>query len=267
MVIAVAPNGARKTKRDHAALPITPVELAATARDCLDAGAAMMHLHVRDSMGRHSIDAEAYRAAIAAIRRAVGDRLVIQVTSEACGAYKPLEQMQQIRDLRPEAVSIAVREFTSAGADPTAFGGFLDWLSRERITPQYILFSGEDSRIYDDLCIRGVIPAAPHWLLYVLGRYDTGFTDVAGAMLQGPSNMSYTPWAVCAFGRAEHINAARAVTLGGHARVGFENNLYLKDGSPAGANSDLVSQVYEVARAVGRPVADAYLLREMFCGD
>ena len=84
-----APNGARKTKADHPALPITPKELAATASDCLDAGASMIHLHVRDAQGRHSLDAELYRTAMSAIRRAVGDQLVIQVTSEAAGVYQP----------------------------------------------------------------------------------------------------------------------------------------------------------------------------------
>ena len=84
--LAVAPNGARKTKADHPALPITPAELAATAAACAEAGAAMIHLHVRDADQRHSLDVEAYRAAIAAVRSAVGEDLVIQATSEPWSA-------------------------------------------------------------------------------------------------------------------------------------------------------------------------------------
>ena len=70
----------------------------------------MIHAHVRDRDGRHLLDAEAYRAAIAAIRAAVGDRLVIQITSEALGIYQPAEQMDVVREVRPEAVSLALRE-------------------------------------------------------------------------------------------------------------------------------------------------------------
>ena len=265
LVIAVAPNGARKTKVDHPGLPITSSELAVVASECLDAGASMMHLHVRDSAGKHSLDAEIYRAATEAIRREVGDRLLIQATSESSGIYRPAEQIEQIRRLKPEAVSIALREFLS-DSEPGLLAGFLSWLSQECITPQYILFSEEDLTAYTSLAIKGVIPE-PHWLLYVFGRHESGFVSTSDTEFLGSLSKVNVPWAVCAFGRAECITAATAVTLGGHARVGFENNLYLKDGSIAGSNSELLAQVVDVAQAVGRPVADAYLLREMFSRD
>lgn len=263
LVIAVAPNGARKSKQDHPALPITASELAVVARECLEAGAAMMHLHIRDADGRHSLDAEIYKQTTAAIRRAVGDRLVIQVTSEACGVYQPGEQMAQIRKLKPEAVSVALREFLPDDSEPAEFADFVEWLSREHITPQYILFSDKDLATYRKFAACGVIPATPHWLLYVLGRDEAGFPSTSTVVVSATA-LDDKPWAVCSFGRAEHINAAQAVTLGGHVRVGFENNLYLKSGSVAGSNADLVAQVWDVAQAVGRPVADGYLLREMF---
>ena len=262
LVIAVAPNGARKSKLDHPAIPITPAELAVTAQECLDAGAAMMHLHVRDTSGQHCLDADTYRAAITAIQRAVGDRLVIQVTSEAAGVYHPQQQMAQIRQLKPEAVSIALREFLTAELEPAALADFLKWLSQEHITPQYILFSQTDADIYQQLIKKGVIPTTPHWLLYVLGRNATGFTSVMDAACGQSAREAATPWAVCAFGQAEYINTAQAVTLGGHVRVGFENNLYLRDGTVAGSNSDLVAQARDVARSIGRPVADAHFLRQ-----
>ena len=86
--IAVAPNGGRRGKNDHPALPIGPEELASTAAACLEAGAAMIHAHVRDRDGGHLLDADAYREATKAIRDAVGERLVIQITSEAVGRYQ-----------------------------------------------------------------------------------------------------------------------------------------------------------------------------------
>ena len=101
LVITVAPNGARRGKADHPALPVTPAEIAREAARCHEAGAAMIHLHVRDSEQRHSLDVGAYREAVAAVREAVGDRLVIQVTSEAVGIFSPEEQMAMIGPYLP----------------------------------------------------------------------------------------------------------------------------------------------------------------------
>ena len=88
LVLAVAPNGARKTKADHPALPIGPEELAETAKACAGAGASMIHLHVRDAEGQHSLDVGRYLAATEAIRAAVGEDLVIQIlNTEAQSGY------------------------------------------------------------------------------------------------------------------------------------------------------------------------------------
>ncbi|HEY1886848.1 MAG TPA: 3-keto-5-aminohexanoate cleavage protein, partial [Roseiarcus sp.] len=92
VVLAVAPNGGRKTKADHPALPLTPSELARTANECLERGASMIHLHVRDAEGQHCLDPEVYRATMAEVCQEVGDRLVVQITSESLGRYSPAEQ-------------------------------------------------------------------------------------------------------------------------------------------------------------------------------
>src|SRR5689334_12670119 len=110
VAIAVAPNGGRRTKADHPAIPLTPAELARTAAECLDAGAAMIHVHVRRPDGRHLLDADTYRQATSAIRAEVGDRLVIQITTEALGIYNPAEQIAVLKAVRPEAASLALRE-------------------------------------------------------------------------------------------------------------------------------------------------------------
>ena len=65
----------------------------------------------------------------------------------------------------------------------------------------------------------------------------------------------------------EHVSAACAATLGGHVRLGFENNLYLKDGCIAASNEQLIAQMVDVAAAIGRPVANVDDLRQMFHND
>ena len=94
--IAVAPNGARRTKKDHPRLPMTADEIARDAAEALEAGAAMIHLHVRDGEGVHTLDVDLYREAVKAVHAAVGDELVVQVTTEAVGRYTPAEQIAVI---------------------------------------------------------------------------------------------------------------------------------------------------------------------------
>ena len=110
VIIAVAPNGGTRTKTDHPGIPLTAAELAITAAECLEAGAAMIHAHVRSADGTHLLDAAAYGDAISAIRSAVSDRIVIQITTESLGRYKPAEQIAVLKAVRPEAASLALRE-------------------------------------------------------------------------------------------------------------------------------------------------------------
>lgn len=263
LIIAVAPNGARKTKKDHVNLPIRPEELAQEAEACLAAGAAMIHLHVRADDGRHSLDVGRYRAAIEAIRDRVGRRIVIQATSEAVGMYSSSEQINVIRQLRPEAVSLAIREIIPVGGEEAA-REFLTSLPEQKTSPQFILYDAADLMRYYDLLEKGIIPGRGHFLLFVLGRYakDQLSSPLDMIPFLAASKMD-NPWAVCAFGPNEHQIATAAVALGGHMRVGFENNLLLKNGTVAGDNSQLVAQVQDVAKLILRPVADAAVAREI----
>jgi uncharacterized protein (DUF849 family) len=262
LILAVAPNGARKSKADHPALPIEPDEIARAAAACLEAGAAMIHLHVRDRDGNHSLDVEAYRAAIAALRREVGERMVIQVTTEAVGRYRLDEQMAMVRELRPEAVSLALRELAPDKAAEPAAAEFFAWLRHEQIRPQFILYSEEDLRRFDDLRARGVVPQERPFLLFVLGRYTKGqASDPRDLLPFLAANQAGHGWALCAFGGREIACAVTAAALGGHARVGFENNLHLPDGARAPDNAALIAAAAAGARAIGRPLADAEAAR------
>lgn len=263
LIVTVAPNGAYKQSRDHAALPITADALAATARACLDAGAAMLHLHIRDAQGRHSLDAQAYREALRIVRRAVGQAMVIQVTSEAAGVYRAAEQIAMVQDLAPEALSVGLREIDQPEIGEAGLQRFFAALARQRCMTQIIVYDLADLRRWQDLRARGVAPDAPWWLLFVLGRYSAGQQSRPGDLLPFVgAHQGSEPWAVCAFGATENSCIAAAAALGGHARVGFENNLLCKDGSPAPDNAALVRQAVQVAQALGRPLASADDIRQ-----
>lgn len=267
LIITVAPNGAYKQLADHPAVPLTPDTLARTAKHCLDAGAAMLHLHIRDAQGRHSLDEAGYREALRVVRAAVGAAMVLQVTSEAAKVYRAAEQMAMVRALRPEAVSVGLREVDQPEIGDAGLAAFFGELAAQRVMTQVILYDVADLRRWQALRAAGTVPDAPWFLLFVLGRYSATQTSDPRELLpfvqahDGPE-----AWAMCAFGPSENACVAAAAALGGHARVGFENNLHLRDGRLAPDNAALVRQAAEVAAALGRPLATADHIRQRFGG-
>ncbi|PVB61428.1 3-keto-5-aminohexanoate cleavage protein [Labrenzia sp. 011] len=261
--IAVAPNGGRKTRSDHPAIPMTAAELAATAEACLDAGAAMIHVHVRKADGGHLLDADAYRAAIDAIRSAVGDRLLIQITSEALGLYSPQEQIAVVRDTRPEAVSLAYRELVPGPDHLPAFLDLLGWMKRENVLPQIILYEPAEALELARLRERGDLPFADIPVLYVLGRYTASQTSAPADLLPylDTGQPRFAHWTVCAFGRYETACLTAAGLFGGNVRTGFENNTTRPDGSQAAGNQDLVASIAASLQACGIGHTDAATLR------
>lgn len=264
MVLAVAPNGARKTKTDHPALPIEPDDIAETAKACAAAGAAMIHLHVRDAEGQHSLDVGRYQAATEAIRAAVGQALVVQITTEAVGRYGPAEQMDCVRRLQPEAASFALRELIPDAESEAEAARFFAWVKEADVQAQFILYDADDLRRFRALRARDVLPAGPQFLLFVLGRYAAGQRSEPADLLPFlAASEEDDPWAVCAFGPKEAAAAVAAAALGGHARIGFENNLFLPDGRVAADNAALVAWVAESVARLNRPLATADQLRAL----
>jgi uncharacterized protein (DUF849 family) len=264
VMIMVAPNGARRGKADHPAIPLTPAEIVTAAVDSAAAGAAAIHLHVRDRDGNHSLDPDLYRATLTPLRQALPE-LVIQVTTEAVGRYSPAEQMATVRALRPKAVSIALRELVPDAASEADAAAFFAWVTASGVAPQFILYTPEEVTRCLDLVRRGVIPFAEPFLLFVLGRYSVGqqsepadLSPFAAAL----GNHRF-PWAVCAFGRQEAACAVAAARLGGHVRVGFENNLHLPDGTLAPDNAALVAAVADQIRGEGCGIMDPRGARRM----
>ena len=262
--MAVAPNGGRKTKADHPGLPITAEELAQAAAECADQGAAMLHLHVRDAQGVHLLDAEANRAAIARICGAIGDRLVVQITSESMGRYSPAQQMAVVLDTNPEAASFALRELAPEKKDEKLFGDFLERLKWLRVWPQIILYSPEEAQRLAAMQKQGLIPFEQVAVLYVLGRFSLLRRAAPSDLLPflAPDTPRFASWSVCAFGRREAACVVAGALFGGHVRVGFENNAVLPDGGQAATNADLVDVAARALDDLGLATQDADGLRE-----
>lgn len=270
-LLIAAPNGARRGKADHPNLPITADEIAAEAVRCRDAGASVLHLHVRDAAGNHTLDVDRYRQAIAAVRQAVGEDLVIQPTTEAVGQYAAGEQIDVVWALKPEAVSVALREILpeEAGprdADQVAAADFFAWMAETRVWAQIILYDTADISRFVALHQAGFFAVSQPSVLLVLGRYTIGQTSAPedlDPMLDALAPVrDAVDWTVCAFGAREQDCIAHAIGLGGGGRVGFENNLLLPNGDRAAHTADLVALAAETARTLGRPPMSAAAVRQ-----
>ncbi len=245
VIIMAAPNGARKTKRDHARLPVSIADTVSEAAHCYDAGASALHAHVRGSEDEHLLDAGLYRELLDEMARQVPDML-IQVTSEAVGIYTPAQQVACIQAVRPRMASMALREISSDFTRPQDARRFFDWCDEHEVHVQHILFTEEELQHFLDYREAGVIPASHHCLLFVLGRYRVDFqSKVADLEPFLQHDLADLDWFVCAFGHQEQQCALAAIDAGGHARIGFENNLYLPNGEIADSTGALVSSLVE----------------------
>lgn len=259
VVLMVSPTGARRTKADHPAMPMTAAEIGRAAAESAEAGANAIHVHVRDRDGRHTLDCDAYRGAIGAIEREVGPaRLVIQATSEGFGIYAPAQQSAAMRALRPGAVSVAIRELFPSAEQETPGADFFAWLERERIGTQCIVYNVEELLYFYQLRQRGIISGDRLTLMLVLGRYTTGAVSKPADLL--PLLQALDPaqphhWMICAFGENEGACVLTAAALGGDMRVGFENNLQLADGTIAPNPAALVAQAAAGVPKVARRLA------------
>jgi len=255
-LIMLAPNGARRTKADHPALPMTIRETVDAARACFAAGAGGIHAHVRDEDEAHVLDAGLYRELLSEMRAAV-PQMQVQITTEAVGRYSPEEQRALVDAVMPEAVSVAVREMVpgqDTSQDTSEARAFYQGCLDRGIAVQHILYSAEDLERFFDLVGAGVVPGDAHQLLFVLGRYAADQQSAPEDLEPFLQTMAdrrgdlRLDWAVCAFGRRETECLAEAVRRGGKARIGFENGLWNSDGGVAKDNADRVRDLVSALR-------------------
>lgn len=239
--IMVAPSGARLSKADHPALPLTIDEVVTVAKSCFEVGADGLHAHIRNEDGSHLLDAAVYRDLLSNLRRAVPD-MALQITTEAAGVYQPDVQMEVALNSGADMVSAAVREIGEAGLE-TARAFYAECEDR-KIAVQHILFDVEDCQRLSEILPRTRLSDPKLQMIFVLGRYSQTGASSPNEMLPFLTwlkDQNLTPdWAVCAFGAAEPACLVEAARRGGKCRVGFENSRLLSNGSVAKDNREKV---------------------------
>ena len=179
--------------------------------------------------------------------------------------------MRLVRELGPEAVSLALRELCPDSASETEAGAFFRELPSAGTWPQYILYSSDECRRFERLRQSGFFGVERPFALFVLGRYSEslqGDPAELDAFLSCFEPGAF-PWAVCCFGPAEAQAIRRGAKAGGHVRIGFENNQALPDGAVARDNAQLVAAELATLRdsaASTRPLATADWVRAQLAG-
>jgi 3-keto-5-aminohexanoate cleavage enzyme len=256
-LVMAAVNGARRQKTDHPALPVSEGEIARACAECHALGAGAVHVHARDKNGQHSLDTELYKTLLDAIRREAGHDLIIQFTTESAGLYD-VNAQRAVLDafVGQTAISVALREFFPKEDQEVWSDSSVSWWKalQKNTALQIILYDLHDLTRLDDLIKRGVIPQAPYGLLFVLGSYArqddwpaNRALDVFSALHQYDT-LRAMPWMVCAFGQSETRFLTEALLLGGHVRIGFENNVVKANGVQAISNGERVQNIIHLMR-------------------
>jgi 3-keto-5-aminohexanoate cleavage enzyme len=255
LLITVAPTGAETAKADCPQLPTTPEDLATTAQECQAAGAAMIHIHVRDREHRPTLDLALLKEWVAAVRES--SDLVVQLSTGG-SVHDPLDARLKVLDAEPDSCSLTMGT-TNFGDDvfmnPWPFVCELYQLSQERgVVPEFELFDLGQVHAMRRLLDRYGLPAGGRvhadLVMGVPGGMD-GTTDALVAAVAALPAQT-TSWSATGIGRSTLAVALASLSKGGHLRVGMEDVLTIAKGVPVESNRQLVERVAGLATVAQR---------------
>ncbi len=255
LVITVALTGNVPTRQMNPNLPVTPAEIAADVKRCRDAGACLFHVHARDADQKPTLDIDVYKANVRAIK-ASAPEVIIQLSTGARAGRDWEARANPVR-LLPEMGSFTTGSNNLPGIvyeNSPQFIEFLAGVYRETgVKPEIEVF--ETGMIANALFLqkKGYLQAPLHFD-FVLGAPGAMPGTVKNLQFLSESIAAGSTWTVAGIGKAEIPLSAAAIVMGGHVRVGLEDNLYMPDGSLA-SNHLLVEKIVRIAREIGREIA------------
>lgn len=265
LIISAALTGSWPTKAQNPAVPITEDEIAESALACWRAGAAVVHLHVRNEQGKVTCDPARYAKARDLIRAAGSDVIINMSTGGGAGQTTDEQRMEPV-SLKPEIASF---DCGSLNFGQTVFvnsPAFLDELAARMVAngvrPEIECFEPGHVWNAERLIEEGKL-RPPFWFQFVLGVRGGS----PGTVKQLVHLLDMLPagaiWSACGIGRAQLPIALAAMAMGGHVRTGLEDNLYYHKGVLAESNAQLVERLVRIAGEFGRPVASPSDAREI----
>jgi uncharacterized protein (DUF849 family) len=275
LTCAVTGNITRPDQTPH--LPITPEQIANSAIEAAKAGAAVAHLHVRDpETGQPSMSLDLYRDVVDRIRSS-GTDIVINLTTGPGGRFipsrdnprqaapgstlmAPEKRVEHILALKPEIATLDLNTMWSGSAvvinAPWSVQRMAELMYSVGTIPELEVFDSGDIQLAHALIKDGTLKAPCLFQICMGIPYgfaaDPATLAYAKSMLPGGSL-----WAAFAIGRMEFPMLAQAWLLGGHVRVGLEDNIYIGKGELAKSNAQLVERAVRILREFGVEPMDA----------
>ena len=256
LIITAAICGAEVTKADNPNIPITPDELAAAAYEAEQAGASIIHLHVRDEAGNPTQSEEIFRITIEKIK-AQGCQAIIQPSTGGAVGMSVEERLQPL-NLKPEMATLSTGS-VNFGDDvffnsPEYIQLFAQKMSELGVKPEIEVF--ETGMINNALRLvkKGLVDTPLHFdfVMGVPGGIPGEVEDLLHLVRKIPKDAT---WTVAGIGRYELPLAIMAIIMGGHVRVGFEDNIFYYKGILAESNAQLVARVVRISQEYGREIA------------
>ncbi len=255
LLVTVAPTGAETSKQDCPQLPTTLTELVETAQRCEAAGAAMIHVHIRDDEHRPTLDVGRLKDTVAALRESTS--LVVQLSTGG-SVHDPLDRRLQVLDAEPDSCSLTMGT-TNFGDDvflnPWPFIKDLYQLSQEReVVPEFELFDFGHVHSLSRLLKEFGLPYGGRVHCDLVMNVPGGMPGTADALVAAVAALppQVTSWSATGIGRSTLSVALAALAKGGHLRVGMEDVLTLAKGVPVEHNEQLVSRAVELGRLAQR---------------
>ena len=257
LIITACICGAEVTKEHNEAIPYTVDEIVREAKSAADAGASIIHLHVREDDGTPTQSAERFKLCIDSILAVCPDVIIQPSTGGAVGMSNE-ERLQPIT-LNPEMATLDCGTCNFGGDDifvntENTIIEFAQKMTARGIKPEVEVF---DKGMIDTavrLNRKGIIPSPMHFD-FVLGVNGGISAEARDLVFMAESIPAGSTWTAAGIGRAQFPVAAMAVLMGGHVRVGFEDNIYLEKGVLAKSNGEMVAKAVRLAKELGREIA------------
>jgi uncharacterized protein (DUF849 family) len=261
LIINAAMTGMVPTQADNPHVPITPDEIAQDCHRCYQAGASIFHLHARDEQGYPTYRADIYREIVSEVRQLCPEAVLCVSTSGRI--FKLLEQRMEVLDLegeaRPEMASLTLGSLNfpkqASLNEPSTIRALADRMRERGIVPELEIFD-LGMLDYAKYLISTKVLREPFYFNFLLGSLGTLSATpfhLATLVLGLPAG---AVWAAAGIGRFQFFVNSLAIAMGGHVRVGLEDNLYLDPAKQRPAsNLALVERLVRLARSCEREIA------------
>ena len=265
LIITAAICGAEVTKEQNPAVPYTVEEIVREAKSAVDAGAAIVHLHVREDDGTPTQSKARFKECIDAIYEVCPDVIIIPSTGGAVGMSA--EERLQPTELFPEMATLdcGTCNFGDDVFENTMpmMRDFGKRMIENNIKPEYECFEMGHLDTVLKMAQKGQVPGAPMQFNFVLGVPGCTPATVQNLAWLVNSIPAGSTWTATGIGRHAFTLAAHAIAMGGNVRVGFEDSIYIEKGVLAKSNGEMVAKVVRIAKEMGREIATSAEAREI----